>query len=82
MARAGLQLVEQRQLAEHLNSCVFHTRLVDALDEVLADTSDLALYWCVTNGLCAPLVRDEWFGRAALICNEWYWGVTSTLFVL
>lgn len=40
-----LNLFEHRQLASQLDTAAHHTRMVDYLDEMLVDTSDLSLFW-------------------------------------
>jgi len=47
VSRGGLVLKDQRELAQHMNSLVFHTRIVDSVEELLAETSDLSIYWSV-----------------------------------
>lgn len=42
-----LNLFEHRQLASQLDTAAHHTRMVDYLDEMLVDTSDLSLFWYV-----------------------------------
>ena len=44
-SRGGLQLRENRELATLLNQIVFHTKMVDYLDEMLSETSDLSIFW-------------------------------------
>jgi len=39
--------MDHKELAKHLNTMVYHSRMVDSLDEMLNDTSDLSIYWCV-----------------------------------
>lgn len=54
-----LNLFEHRQLASQLDTAAHHTRMVDYLDEMLVDTSDLSLFWyaCILIGLfCFPLL--------------------------
>ena len=45
MAKAGLILKDHQDLAKHLNTIVFHTKMVDYLDELLVEVSDLSIYW-------------------------------------
>ena len=45
--RANLHLREHKDLARHINTLVFHTKMVDYLDEMLVATSDLSIYWYV-----------------------------------
>lgn len=43
--QSQLSLFENRQLAAQLDTVVFHTRMVDYLDEMMVDTSDLSIFW-------------------------------------
>ena len=47
VAKAGLVLRDHRDLARHMNTIIFHTKMVDYLDEILVETSDLSIYWLV-----------------------------------
>lgn len=47
VGKAGLNLRDHRDLAMHMNTLVFHTKMVDYLDELLVETSDLSIYWWV-----------------------------------
>ncbi|XP_067656118.1 nck-associated protein 1-like isoform X1 [Haliotis asinina] len=49
MSKAGLILKDHRDLARHLNTVIFHTKMVDALDELLNETGDLSIYCFYTN---------------------------------
>lgn len=42
-----LNLFEHRQLASQLDTISHHTRMIDYLDEMLVETSDLSLFWYV-----------------------------------
>ncbi|KAG7154973.1 Membrane-associated protein Hem-like [Homarus americanus] len=42
--RAGLNLKNNRELAALINQIVFHTKMVDYLDEMLIETSDLSIF--------------------------------------
>lgn len=44
-SKHGLKLKENRELATLLNQVTFHTMMVDNLDEILTETSDLSLFW-------------------------------------
>jgi NCK-associated protein 1 len=44
VARASLVLDKNRRLAIALNTATFHLKMVDFLDEMLRETSDLSLY--------------------------------------
>jgi len=39
--------MEHKELAKHMNTVVFHTKMVDSLEEMLIETSDLSIYWFV-----------------------------------
>ena len=41
----GLKLKDNREIATLLNQVTFHTKMVDNLDEILTETSDLSLFW-------------------------------------
>ncbi|KAF2345445.1 Nck-associated protein 1 [Trinorchestia longiramus] len=43
----GLNLKAHPELAALLNQLVFHTKMVDNLDEALLETSDLSIFWFV-----------------------------------
>ena len=45
--KGSLSLKDHKDLAKHLNTIVFHTKMVDSLDEILTETSDLSVYWYV-----------------------------------
>ena len=45
VAKAGLLIKDHKDLARHMNTIIFHTKMVDYLDEMLIETSDLSLYW-------------------------------------
>jgi len=40
-----LNLFEHRQLASQLDTIAHHTRMIDYLDGMLVETSDLSLFW-------------------------------------
>ncbi|XP_068207271.1 membrane-associated protein Hem isoform X2 [Palaemon carinicauda] len=42
--RTGLRLRENRELSALINQIVFHTKMVDYLDEMLIETSDLSIF--------------------------------------
>lgn len=44
VAKYPLNLHEHRELASLMNTIVFHTKVVDFLDELLLDTSDLSIF--------------------------------------
>ena len=45
VGKAGLVLRDNQALAKHMNTIVFHTKMVDYLDQVLIEASDLSIYW-------------------------------------
>lgn len=45
VAKSQLVLSDHRDLATLLNTIAFHTKMVDALDDMLTDTSDLSIFW-------------------------------------
>ncbi|KAL4225584.1 Nck-associated protein 1 [Mactra antiquata] len=47
--KAGLILKDHQDLAKHLNTIIFHTKMVDYLDEVLNEVSDLSIYCFYTT---------------------------------
>ncbi|KAL5007330.1 hypothetical protein ScPMuIL_016136 [Solemya velum] len=47
--KAGLILKDHQDLSKHLNQLVFHTRLVDYLDEMLKEVGDLSIYCFYTQ---------------------------------
>ncbi|XP_060594108.1 membrane-associated protein Hem-like isoform X2 [Ruditapes philippinarum] len=49
VSKAGLILKDHHDLAKHLNTIVFHTKMVDYLDEVLNEASDLSIYCFYTT---------------------------------
>jgi len=52
VSKGGLNLMDHRELAKHINTLVYHSRMVDSLDEMLNDTSDLSIYWSVCLSSC------------------------------
>ncbi|XP_052216371.1 membrane-associated protein Hem-like isoform X3 [Dreissena polymorpha] len=49
VSRAALILKDHQDLAKHLNTIVFHTKMVDDLDEVINQVSDLSIYCFYTT---------------------------------
>lgn len=45
IGKATLVLSENAELARTLNTIVFHTMMVDSVDELLFETSDLSIFW-------------------------------------
>ena len=45
MSKGGLNLLDHKELAKHINTLVYHSRMVDSLDDLLTETSDLSIYW-------------------------------------
>jgi NCK-associated protein 1 len=43
--KAQLVLSEIHDLASLLDTIVFHSKMVDYLDEILVETSDLSIFW-------------------------------------
>lgn len=44
VAKTPLSLADQRELAQFIDKMVFHTKMVDNLDEIMVETSDLSLF--------------------------------------
>ena len=42
-------LKENRDLAILMNNVTFHTRLVDKQEDIMNETSDLSIFWCVQH---------------------------------
>jgi len=49
LSKGGLNLLEHKDLAKHINTLVYHSRMVDSLDELLVETSDLSIYWSIVT---------------------------------
>lgn len=45
ISRSAFCLSDNRRLAVTMNTTVFHLKMVDLLDEMLRETSDLSIYW-------------------------------------
>jgi len=45
VSKSQLVLSDHRDLATLLNTIAFHMKMVDALDDMLTDTSDLSIFW-------------------------------------
>jgi hypothetical protein len=45
IGQASTHLRDNRKLAHAVNAAVFHLRLLDQLDELVQETSDLSIYW-------------------------------------
>jgi len=45
VSKAQLVLSEHLDLASILDTIVFHTKMVDYLDEILVEASDLSIFW-------------------------------------
>lgn len=45
VGKSALSLAENRELASLLDTVSFHTKMVDYLDEVLVEASDLSIFW-------------------------------------
>ncbi|XP_058791431.1 membrane-associated protein Hem isoform X2 [Phymastichus coffea] len=44
VGRSAMKLADHRELAAFMDATVFHTRMVDSLDDVLVDVSDLSVF--------------------------------------
>jgi len=55
VSKGGLNLLDHKDLAKHINTLVYHSRMVDSLDEMLNETSDLSIYWSVCRSLSVCL---------------------------
>ncbi|CAG5103753.1 Similar to Hem: Membrane-associated protein Hem (Drosophila melanogaster) [Cotesia congregata] len=44
VSNCNLSLVDNRELAGFMDTVIFHTKMIDYLDEMLVDTSDLSIY--------------------------------------
>ena len=51
VSKGGMNLRENKDLAKHLNTIAFHTRMVDSLEDLLNETSDLSIYWWASLNL-------------------------------
>lgn len=49
VSKAGLVLRDHQDLGKHMNTVVFHTKMVDYLDEMINETGDLSVYCFYTN---------------------------------
>ncbi|CAG2114634.1 unnamed protein product [Medioppia subpectinata] len=47
--RYPMHLFEHKDLAVLLNTIIFHTRMVDDLDQLITETSDVSLFWFVIS---------------------------------
>lgn len=47
MAKAPLHLHENPDLAKVMNLIVFHSRMLDSVEKMLVETSDLSTFWYV-----------------------------------
>ena len=59
VSRGGLILKDHRDLAKHMNQIVFHTRIVDSLEDLLAETSDLSVYWWERNSVNLYIITKD-----------------------
>ncbi len=50
VSKGGLMVRDHRDLARHMNTIIFHTKMVDYLDEILVEASDISIYWSVEGG--------------------------------
>jgi NCK-associated protein 1 len=44
IAKSSMKLADNRELASFMDTTVFHTKMVDSLDDVLVETSDLSIF--------------------------------------
>ncbi|XP_064419673.1 nck-associated protein 1 isoform X5 [Latimeria chalumnae] len=49
VSKASLSLADHRELGKMMNTIIFHTKMVDSLVEMLVETSDLSIFWCVNH---------------------------------
>ncbi|XP_070198961.1 nck-associated protein 1-like isoform X3 [Littorina saxatilis] len=49
VSKAGLVLRDHQDLGKHMNTVVFHTKMVDYLDEMINECGDLSVYCFYTN---------------------------------
>merc|ERR1719239_762535 len=49
VSKAGLELRNHHDLGRHMNTVVFHTKMVDFLDEMINETGDLSIYCFYTT---------------------------------
>ncbi len=47
VAKSSFMIRDHRDLAKHMNTIIFHAKMVDFLDELLVETSNLSIYWLV-----------------------------------
>uniref|UniRef100_A0A0A9YNG5 Membrane-associated protein Hem n=5 Tax=Lygus hesperus TaxID=30085 RepID=A0A0A9YNG5_LYGHE len=77
VAKSPLPLVEKRELASLIDTIVFHTKMVDYLDEILIETSDLSIF-CFYNKIfedqfhmCLEFpAQNRYIIAFPLICNH------------
>ena len=56
MAKAPLHLYENPDLAKVMNLIVFHSRMLDSVENMLVETSDLSTFWYVLSSLSVDLI--------------------------
>ncbi|CAB0009496.1 unnamed protein product [Nesidiocoris tenuis] len=77
IAKSPLPLVEKRELAQLIDTIMFHTKMVDYLDEILIETSDLSIF-CFYNKMfedqfhmCLEFpAQNRYIIAFPLICNH------------
>lgn len=77
MAKASLNLAEHKELASLIDTIGFHTKMVDYLDELLVETSDLSIF-CFYNKMfedqfhmCLEFpAQNRYIIAFPLICNH------------
>ena len=47
VSKSSFMIRDHRDLAKHMNTIIFHAKMVDFLDELLVETSNLSIYWLV-----------------------------------
>ena len=45
VSKLSFSLIKHTALAKTLNTIVFHSKLVDSIEELLYETSDMSLFW-------------------------------------
>ena len=47
VSKAPLHLHENPDLAKVMNLIIFHSQMLDSVEKMLVETSDLSTFWCV-----------------------------------
>ena len=45
MSSSPFSLAKNKRLAMHINTTMFHTKMIDYTREMLRETSDMSIYW-------------------------------------